>query len=91
MTVRGLQVISTTPQRLRQIVASLFPVHHINNFEKEDAHDIHIFTIRELIGAGKELATGKPPGPDLIPTEIIKAVIIDCPQPVLDVINVPKA
>lgn len=71
------------------IVNGLFPTHPIR--DEEDNHnsscDVLLFTEQELSLAIAGLKSGKAPGPDGIPVEILKVAVDVCPRLLLDMYN----
>lgn len=58
----------------RKIVDALFPRHPIQKWRFTRNCEVEKFTIDEMRSAVRKLKTGKAPGPDNIPVEVVKAV-----------------
>uniref|UniRef100_A0A6M2DQW1 Putative 115 kDa protein in type-1 retrotransposable element n=1 Tax=Xenopsylla cheopis TaxID=163159 RepID=A0A6M2DQW1_XENCH len=77
-----------SPIMMNQIVEELFPMqptrekgHYTNN------NEVPMFTIPELQYAAKTIKLGKAPGPDGIPTQVIKMIAQEFPDILLNVYN----
>lgn len=81
------QRINLTIQRMEEVAKHLFPIHEPVIFNCDTRPNFKIFTLDELLAASKKLKTGKAPGPNNIPTEIIKTTVDKRPEYVLDVYN----
>ena len=70
-------------EEVRHIVDGLFPTHpereEENDLDEDDEEAIPEFTDEELLKAVDSLQNGKAPGPDGIPTEILKIAAHGCP------------
>lgn len=76
------------PETMKKIVDDLFP-RHPPRMPKEPgtAEDIPPFTVEEVQTAARTLKTGKAPGPDGIPSKVIKLIAEKCPQVLLTMYN----
>lgn len=74
---------------MRNIVMSLFPTHEtrMDTLETEGIIQLDEFTTRELQIAAQGLKSGKSPGPDGIPAEVIKEIALQRPQILLKMYN----
>ncbi len=75
---------------MRRIVDGLFPTHEPRAEapgENSDAIEIPEFTEEELVRAVTSLKTGKAPGPDGIPAEIVRRAVVSRPKIFLDLFN----
>lgn len=79
----------TDPCWVQQIVEALFPQENTPRRWMEDIGDQHVnlFTLDELHKAGRKIKTGKSPGPDGIPNEILKIILEKWPEMLLEVFN----
>lgn len=71
------------------IVNTLFPQHEprVDNVSEKDASDVVPFTEEEIVIAAKSLKNKKAPGPDGIPSEILKVVAREHPRALLQMYN----
>lgn len=74
-------------EQLNNIVATLFPLHADVDWIKEDCKPIPDFTHDELRDAARRLKSGKAPGPDGVPGEIIKIMVEERPDTLLEIFN----
>ena len=78
-------------EEVRHIVDGLFPTHpdreEKNDLDEDDEEAIPEFTEEELLTAVDSLKNGKAPGPDGIPTEILKIAAHECPKLILHMYN----
>lgn len=76
---------------VKQIVDGLFPTHPerevANDLEEDGEEAIPEFTKEELFTAVDSLKNGKAPGPDGIPTEILKIAAHECSELILCMYN----
>lgn len=79
------------PTRMSTIVTALFPTHERRTrIERQDVNtpvQTELFEIGELLEAGTQLQSGKSPGPDNIPNEIIRVVMEVWPELLLETFN----
>lgn len=75
--------------KMTRIVRSLFPEHDdlMEELTLVEDIDIPLFTKEELITAVSKLKPGKAPGPDGIPSEVIKEIAYKCPELLLKTFN----
>ena len=70
-------------EEVKRIVDGLFPTHtereEENDLDEDDEEVIPEFTEEGLLTAADSLKNGKAPGPDGIPTEILKIAAHVCP------------
>lgn len=71
------------------IVDSLFPTHPLQpaTVENTDREPLPLFTEDELKAAAKSLKANKAPGPDGVPTEVLKLLAIERPNILLSMYN----
>lgn len=89
-----MQNLKSTPltfqlaeQRKIKIINALFPTRQ-DSLTKENLEEAPMeFSIKELNEASAKLKTGKAPGPDGIPAEMVKELVQCCPVPLLRSIN----
>lgn len=82
------QIPGLTSERITSILDTLFPTHDsVTWAEAETIEPPPPFTREELLTAAQKAATGKAPGPDCIPNEIIKVMAAEQPDTLLRVIN----
>lgn len=78
-----------TTERMGHIVTTLFPTH--DKFEPEkkpvERANIRIFTVEELGEAVKSIPKNKAPGPDGIPSSIVRGIAETCPKELLQIYN----
>ncbi|KXZ75566.1 hypothetical protein TcasGA2_TC031845 [Tribolium castaneum] len=74
-------------EQLNNIVAILFPLHADVDWIKENCKPIPDFTHDELRDAARRLKSGKAPGPDGVPGEIIKIMVEERPDTLLEIFN----
>lgn len=76
------------PTTTENIVRELFPEHPGREIAAiTQLKDIPLFTVEELRKVGMSLANRKAPGPDGIPTEVLKIVIEETPFLLLNMFN----
>ena len=77
------------PFSMSRIVDALFPAHPIRAEERyaEDLRDVPLFTAAELTEAASLMRSGSAPGPDGVPTEVLKVVASTCPSILLNMYN----
>lgn len=77
------------PQRLESVIDALFPDHEprARRSDPPPRSDFEPFTKEELELATKRITTGKAPGPDNVPNEIVLAVARGFPKMLLGVYN----
>ena len=79
---------SLTTQQQVEIANSLFPTHEKTEWPRVDiAGPIQLFTDKEVLEAASMLRSGKAPGPDGVPAELIKAAIRSDPKPFTAMMN----
>lgn len=81
---------TTIPEdTVRRAVSELFPVHPTQPTVDIpfDSEEIPPFTANELLAAADKLAPGKAPGPDGIPSEVVKLACKECPEEMLGAFN----
>lgn len=73
----------------RKIVDGLFPTHPTrqDDGDNEETRGVPVFTREELTSAASLMKTGKAPGPDGVPSEILRLMVIQRPQILLDLYN----
>ncbi|KYB29499.1 hypothetical protein TcasGA2_TC032967 [Tribolium castaneum] len=74
-------------EQLNNMVAILFPLHADVDWIKENCKPIPDFTHDELRDAARRLKSGKAPGPDGVPGEIIKIMVEERPDTLLEIFN----
>nr|CAI5853259.1 unnamed protein product [Callosobruchus analis] len=80
------QTCCLNPERKVEVIRELFPT-ILDVWEKEAAVDeVEPFSLKELEGAGK-LKSGKAPGPDRIPPEVVKDLVLSAPHVLLGLFN----
>lgn len=74
---------------MENIVKTLFPIHEarVDVSAEEDIPSITLFTTEELIAATSKLKNKKAPGPDGVPTEVLKAIVETRPEILLNMYN----
>lgn len=77
------------PSTARRIVSGLFPSHETMTEEQveDDGLEIPLFTEAELYKATSSMKSGKAPGPDGIPAEILRLTGNHRPEILLDMFN----
>lgn len=76
------------PAIMDEIVAELFPKHPLRKKRQYTINgEVTPFTPKELQDAAKSLKPGKAPGPDGIPTSVIKIIAQEFPYLMLDAYN----
>ncbi|CAH2090177.1 unnamed protein product [Euphydryas editha] len=76
------------PSIMNNIVAELFPKHPPREKRNyTNSGEVSPFTVKELQNAARTLKPGKAPGPDGIPTSVIKIIAQDFPELLLNVYN----
>ena len=70
-----------------KIVEALFPRTLREIYPSDVAPEVPLFQMSELKLAAKGLDSGKAPGPDGIPNEILRAIMREKPQLILDLLN----
>ncbi|BET02091.1 Reverse transcriptase (RNA-dependent DNA polymerase) [Nesidiocoris tenuis] len=79
---------STDHQTMMEIVDKLFPDHQERGEDAErEVGNIPPFTTAELKAAVRSLRRNRAPGPNGIPSEVLKVVVEECPTLLLDVYN----
>lgn len=77
--------------KMRKIVDTLFPNHpslkNVPRQNEEPNLDIVLFSKEELMLASSYLQNKKAPGPDSIPTEVLKAIAKTTPEILLNLLN----
>lgn len=77
-----------TPKNAEVVIGKLFPNHPPVDFPKMTvAHEPKMFTELDINAAAKKLKTGKSPGPDGIPSEIVKIIASSKPEALLRPMN----
>ncbi|XP_043063330.1 uncharacterized protein LOC122319742 [Drosophila ficusphila] len=92
--MKKLRTRGTTPElkeeQMDHIVKTLFPA-HTNSIARPTPpiaeEQIEPFTVDELLKAAKTLKRKKAPGPDNIPSEVLKVIAENRPQILLDMYN----
>ena len=77
-------------QWVREIIRALFPLEGAwarKEWKDVVVHEEDLFTLEELKPAGAKLKTGKAPGPDGIPNEILRKIVEVYPRMLLDTFN----
>lgn len=79
----------TDPDVLSNIVDALFPTHPLRIDPPADlrVEEVPEFSLEELQRAAGSMKKGKAPGPDGIPSEILKLVVDTCPDLLLRMYN----
>lgn len=72
---------------VRTIILHLFPSRQIITRELQEPVEVEPFTLQEIQEEGKRLKTGKSPGPDGIPNELLKVVTEEYPELLQEVFN----
>lgn len=65
---------------VKEIVETLFPKQEIGERDHVPIEDFPPITEEEVINAGKRIAMGKAPGPDGIPPEATRCLLLQCPH-----------
>lgn len=76
--------------RMHNIVKELFPIHAVNHPENADLNEdglLTLFSVEELIKATNSMRNRKAPGPDGIPSEVLKILARERPQLLLTMYN----
>ncbi|KAM8707458.1 hypothetical protein ACLKA7_011527 [Drosophila subpalustris] len=75
--------------KMAEIVGALFPTHPPLEAPSEELSEgpPPLFTLQELASAAGALKNNKSPGPDGVPTEVLKAIAAERPQVLLDMYN----
>lgn len=74
-------------ERIEEIVGALFPDREEVRWRVTEVLEVPLFTEEELKAACNRLKSGKAPGPDNIPPEIVKMVVEEHPGVILGVMN----
>ena len=78
-------------EEVRRIFDGLLPTNpereEENDLDEDDEEVVPEYTEEELLTAVDSLKNGKAPGPDGIPTEILKIAVHECPQLILYMYN----
>lgn len=79
--------LQMTMEIVEGVAKHLFPIHEIVDFDKINNAEFKDFSKEELNAASAKLKNNKAPGPDRIPPEIIKQLVISKPEYVLKTYN----
>nr|CAI5829037.1 unnamed protein product [Callosobruchus analis] len=81
------QTCCLNPERKVEVIRELFPT-ILDVLEKEAAvEEVEPFSLKELEGAAGKLKSGKAPGPDRIPSEVVKDLVLSAPHVLLGLFN----
>lgn len=85
----GLKLPTLPPQVRSETIDRLFPTHRQVTWSRRDIPEgeIEEFTLDELLEARINLAVNKAPGPDHIPSKVVREVVLEIPDTVLNVLN----
>ncbi|KAI5717436.1 hypothetical protein M8J77_005918 [Diaphorina citri] len=81
--------LSLSLSQKKKIVEDLFPRHNNTAWVTPNVleGEIPLFTLDELVEAVDKMKPGKAPGPDGLPTEVIKLLVLSAPSYCLDMFN----
>lgn len=87
--VKSKPPTNLTGEKQMQIAAKLFPTNNVTKWNRlnVEGEETPLFSLEELTKASRRIKNKKAPGPDGVPPEVIKAVVNEYPQKILDILN----
>lgn len=85
----GRKLPNLPPETRKEAIDNLFPSHPKITWQRRvlREEEIEEISLGELVEAVTGLAINKAPGPDRIPTKIIREVVMEIPEKILNVFN----